>query len=165
MSTTPPPTDLPNPNAIRDSKKAGWLPERAKPPVPPEDEAGTTLHLGAFTSTPALSISAAKILLNLMAAKRKKAGHKEVHTEITQKMLVYVDNFARFRVVQQVHLLETAFEVYPQLEQFEKGQLANLVPHDVEEAKMLIPSLVDKIGDEDLEELLNEIEVIRTGDT
>lgn len=47
------------------------------------------------------------------------------------------------------------------LAEFEMAQMGNLTPDSVEEARCLIPSLVGRISDENLQKLLDEVVVMR----
>lgn len=48
-----------------------------------------------------------------------------------------------------------------ELEPFERSQLGSLCCESAEEAKTLIPSLMNKISDADLQDLLDEITKLR----
>jgi DNA-directed RNA polymerase II subunit RPB4 len=96
----------------------------------------------------------------------------------------YLDHFARFKRKENVEAVERLLSAHQELAKFERAQLGiyhlpytsaptrcyssprkhicSLKPGSLccelaEEAKTLIPSLADKISDEDLQELLNEI--------
>ena len=73
------------------------------------------------------------------------------------KTLDYLDHFARFKSQEATEAVERLLSAVPGLENFERSQLGNLCCDVAEEAKTLIPSLADKIGDDELQELLNEI--------
>ena len=73
------------------------------------------------------------------------------------KTLNYLDNFARFKSKESTEAVERLLSAHPELEAFERAQLGNLCCEEAEEAKTLIPSLADKIGNEELQELLTEI--------
>jgi len=53
--------------------------------------------------------------------------------------------------------VERLLSSHKELAKFERAQLGTLCCYSAEEAKTLIPSLQDKIPDEDLQELLDEI--------
>jgi DNA-directed RNA polymerase II subunit RPB4 len=94
-------------------------------------------------------------------------------------MRTYLDTFARFRERPIIAQVESLTQNYRQLDNFERAQLgmqlpvfsptpffqrannfdflATLCPGDAEEAKGLIPSLQDKISDDDLNDLVNDI--------
>jgi DNA-directed RNA polymerase II subunit RPB4 len=69
----------------------------------------------------------------------------------------YLDAFARFTQKENVEAVERLLSAYKQLAKFERAQLGTLCCETAEEAKTLIPSLQDKISDESLQELLEEI--------
>jgi len=53
--------------------------------------------------------------------------------------------------------VERLLASHPELTKFERASLGSLCPEGIEEAKTLIPSLQDKISDDDLQELLEEM--------
>jgi hypothetical protein len=90
-----------------------------------------------------------------------------------------MDAFSRFRTLNTLSQIETLLAPYQQLEGFEKAQLGTstplalphlqygiantritvtLCPGDPEEAKVLIPSLVNKLSDDVLKDLLEQID-------
>lgn len=94
-----------------------------------------------------------------------------------QQTLSYLDNFARFTRKENVEAVERLLSSVTQLSKFERAQLGTslltrmIPPGDrqlmppigslcceyAEEAKTLIPSLQDKISDDELQHLLDEI--------
>jgi DNA-directed RNA polymerase II subunit RPB4 len=90
------------------------------------------------------------------------------------KMQAYLDTFSRFKERAQLDELESLLIPFPQLEFFERAQLraffpapetkeelteekVSLCPGDHEEAKTLIPSIADKISDDELQQLVQDI--------
>jgi DNA-directed RNA polymerase II subunit RPB4 len=73
------------------------------------------------------------------------------------KTLEYLDHFARFKRKENVEAVERLLSAHQELAKFERAQLGSLCCELAEEAKTLVPSLADKISDDDLQELLNEI--------
>lgn len=94
--------------------------------------------------------------------------------------LNYLDHFARFTQKENVEAVERLLSAHKNLAKFERAQLGTRPPkqktsgrpwtaeptlnftgslccEDADEAKTLIPSLQDKINDDDLQDLLNEI--------
>jgi len=91
----------------------------------------------------------------------------------------YLDHFARFKRKENVEAVERLLSAHKELAKFERAQLGlfflsqlpmkqeigsnkkfqtgSLCCDSAEEAKTLIPSLTDKITDDDLQELLDEI--------
>ncbi|TVY46955.1 DNA-directed RNA polymerase II subunit [Lachnellula occidentalis] len=76
---------------------------------------------------------------------------------ILQKTTDYLEHFARFRRKENVEAVERLLTAHKELAKFERAQLGSLCCDTAEEAKTLIPSLTDKITDDDLQELLDEI--------
>ncbi len=97
------------------------------------------------------------------------------------KTTEYLDHFARFKRKENVEAVERLLSAHKELAKFERAQLGTSPIHlsnkhfevvtrtrltkstgslccdTAEEAKTLIPSLQDKITDDDLQELLDEI--------
>lgn len=111
----------------------------------------------------------AETLLNaevsLLLKHRKEEDAANEHavelSEVFMKTLEYTNRMAKYknrsamRAVRQI-LSSKNFH------RFELVQLANLCPDTAEEAKSLIPSLENKIEDDDLEELLKELRTKKT---
>jgi DNA-directed RNA polymerase II subunit RPB4 len=73
------------------------------------------------------------------------------------KTMDYLDQFGRFKRKENVEAVERLLSAHQELAKFERAQLGSLCCEAAEEAKTLIPSLADKISDDDLEDLLKEI--------
>lgn len=73
------------------------------------------------------------------------------------RTLDYLDAFARFKQKENVEAVERLLSAHKELAKFERAQLGSLCCETAEEAKTLIPSLADKISDDDLQELLDEM--------
>lgn len=87
--------------------------------------------------------------------------------EIMHKTLNYLSNFARFKnpsSTETVEKLLTDFSVAASepLHPFELAQLGTLECEDAEEAKLLIPSLANKVSDVQLQSLLTELRKYQT---
>jgi DNA-directed RNA polymerase II subunit RPB4 len=89
-----------------------------------EDDAGTQLHLGEFTNVPTLSISEARILVEAIHARRHMAGKRWTSTEVTHRMLGYMDTFARYNTEDQLKAVDNSTKPFEQLTMFEKSQLS-----------------------------------------
>ena len=102
------------------------------------------------------------------------------------KALEYIETFSRFKDEENIKAVERLLNSHTELEMFERSQLGELFPlivhveeretradiffssllgslccDNAEEAKSLIPSLQNKIGDADLQELLDELTKLR----
>ncbi|EON96911.1 putative rna polymerase rpb4 family protein [Phaeoacremonium minimum UCRPA7] len=122
---------------------------RPKPPPPTEEEAGTTLKLGEFQDVDTLTLSEASLVINALLAKRRAEMRRhQNNTDILNQTLDYLDAFARFKQKENVEAVERLLSSHKQLTKFERAQI---------EAKTLIPSIADKITDEDLQELLDQM--------
>ncbi|KAK8150943.1 RNA polymerase B [Beauveria asiatica] len=123
---------------------------RPKPPPPGNEEASATLNLGEFHNVDTLTLSEASLVLNALVAKRRNDRKNVNETD-------YLDHFARFTQKENVEAVERLLSTHKDLAKFERAQLGSLCCETADEAKTLIPSLADKISDEDLKELLEEI--------
>ncbi|KFY71787.1 hypothetical protein V499_08055 [Pseudogymnoascus sp. VKM F-103] len=132
---------------------------RKRAPPQGDEEAGAELKLGEFQDVDALTHSEAALVINALVAKRKmdKDSKRVNDSEMLNKTLEYLDHFARFKRKENVEAVERLLSAHPELAKFERAQLGSLCCELAEEAKTLVPSLADKISDDDLQELLNEI--------
>ncbi|CAH0050008.1 unnamed protein product [Clonostachys solani] len=130
---------------------------RPKPPPPGNEEASATLNLGEFQNVDTLTLSEAALVLNALVAKRRNDRKNVNETEMLSQTLNYLDHFARFTQKENVEAVERLLSAHKNLEKFERAQLGSLCCENADEAKTLIPSLTDKIKDEDLQDLLDEI--------
>lgn len=131
---------------------------RPKPPPTGEEEAGSVLKLGEFQNVDTLTLSEANLVINALIAKRNKDRKGANETEILTLTRDYLDTFARFKKKENVEAVERLLSARKELTKFERAQLGSLCCDTADEAKTLIPSLQDKISDEDLGDLLDEME-------
>lgn len=79
-----------------------------------------------------------------------------------QKMTDYLDQFSRFKARESLEEVERLLsQQYLMFAPFERAQLGSLCCDSAEEAKTLIPSIQDKISDDDLQVCLDEITKLR----
>ncbi|KAJ5396531.1 RNA polymerase II Rpb4 core [Penicillium cosmopolitanum] len=126
-----------------------------------ELEAASTLKLGADQNTHTLSLSEARLVIHKVLENKRRGGNKYEEPETLDKTLVYLDVFARFKDEENIKAVERLLNSHTELEMFERSQLGSLCCDNAEEAKSLIPSLQNKIGDGDLQELLDELTKLR----
>ncbi|OBT66320.1 DNA-directed RNA polymerase II subunit D [Pseudogymnoascus sp. 23342-1-I1] len=139
---------------------------RKRAPPQGDEEAGAELKLGEFQDVDALTHSEAALVISFLVAKRKadKDSKRVNDSEMLNKTLEYLDHFARFKRKENVEAVERLLSAHQELAKFERAQLGSLCCELAEEAKTLVPSLADKITDDDLQELLNEINKHRAYD-
>ncbi|ORZ19057.1 HRDC-like protein [Absidia repens] len=124
----------------------------------PEQEDASILKLGEeFENSQCLYISEVRILLEAQS----EAKETRSSTNVMTKTLEHVQSFGRFNNREPVVEVRKLLGRNTELSQFEIAQLANLCCEDAEEAKALIPSLANKLEDEKLQELLNQMITIR----
>ncbi|KAI1180507.1 HRDC-like protein [Nemania sp. FL0916] len=114
------------------------------------EEASTTINLGEFQEVDTLTLSEAALVINALVSKRRNDRKNVNETEMLSKTIDYLDAFSRFKKKENVEAVERLLSSHREFHKFERAQLA-------EEAKTLIPSLTEKISDEDLQELLDEV--------
>jgi len=149
---------------------------RSKAVAPGDEEAGAVLRLGEFEDVDTLTLSEAALVLNALMAKRRKdrKGDRKENVMLLQT-LDYLDSFSRFKKKEHVEMVERLLSQRKELTKFERAQigifpLSYLIDRDgsdkgkgslccdsADECKTLIPSLADKISDEDLQEILDEM--------
>lgn len=122
-----------------------------------DEEAAAELKLGEFQDVDALTHSEAMLVINALVAKRRMDKKNINETEMLMKTTDYLDHFARFKRKENVEAVERLLSAHKELAKFERAQLGSLCCDTAEEAKTLIPSLQDKISDEELQDLLDEI--------
>ncbi|KAI1214067.1 RNA polymerase Rpb4 [Annulohypoxylon truncatum] len=130
---------------------------RSRPEPPGAEEATTVLKLGEFEGVDTLTLSEAALVINALVAKRRNDRKNVNETDMLIKTIDYLDTFARFKKKESVEAVERLLSSYPKLHKFERAQLGSLCCETAEEAKYLIPSLQNKISDEELQEMLDEI--------
>ncbi|KAF7562747.1 hypothetical protein G7046_g1378 [Stylonectria norvegica] len=135
---------------------------RPKPPPPGNEEASVDLNLGEFQNVDTLTLSEASLVLNALVAKRRNDRKNVNETEMLNQTLNYLDHFARFTKKENVEAVERLLSAHKDLAKFERAQLGSLCCENADEAKTLIPSLADKIKDDDLQDLLDEISKLQT---
>ncbi|KAI0012922.1 RNA polymerase Rpb4 [Xylariaceae sp. FL0662B] len=130
---------------------------RAKTAPAGNEEATTVISLGEFQDVDTLTLSEAALVINALVSKRRNDRKNVNDTEMLTKTIDYLDTFARFKKKENVEAVERLLSAHKEFHKFERAQLGSLCCETAEEAKYLIPSLNDKISDEDLQELLNEM--------
>ncbi|RYO77092.1 hypothetical protein DL766_004212 [Monosporascus sp. MC13-8B] len=129
---------------------------RPKPRPAGNEEAGDTINLGEFQDVETLTLSEAALVINALVTKRRNE-RKMNETEMLTKTVDYLDAFSRFKKKENVEAVERLLSAHKEFHKFERAQLGSLCCETAEEAKTLIPSLQDKISDEDLQDLLDEM--------
>lgn len=143
------------------------------------------LKLGEFENVDTLTLSEASLVLDALLTKRRKDRKDRNETDVLNKTLDYLDAFARFKEKENVEAVERLLSARKELTKFERAQIGESSPRPwltarssvrwiatslpsppfpgslccdgADECKTMIPSLADKISDEDLQELLDEM--------
>ncbi|KAI9790143.1 MAG: RNA polymerase B [Peltula sp. TS41687] len=133
---------------------------RAREQPQGEEDAGAKLKLGDFQQVPALTLSEARLVINVVMDSRRQKKQEIKETEVLLKTTEYLEIFARFKQKENIEAVERILAADDALEPFERAQLGSLCCETAEEARTLVPSLVEK-KDEELQELLDEISKLR----
>ncbi|KAJ2458805.1 RNA polymerase B [Coemansia sp. RSA 2424] len=116
------------------------------------------LELGEdFQDAECLLISEVKVLLEAQYESKKEEKNL---TDVYTKTLEYVQKFSRFTnrdTIKEVRALLKPTDLAP----FECAQLGNLCCSEYEEAKSLVPSIGNKISDDDLDSLLRQMDSLK----
>lgn len=144
------------------------------------EEASSVLSLGPeFTDVPTLSLSEARILISAITDAQRRTNKNFRENEVLQKTQDYLEVFARFKQQATVTQLESMLRNVPGLESYERSQLgmsltpffiglilttvstATLLPSDPDEAKTLVPSIANKITDDAMREVCDQMDEMR----
>ncbi|KAF2187117.1 hypothetical protein K469DRAFT_705678 [Zopfia rhizophila CBS 207.26] len=143
---------------------------RPKPPVQQEEELGAEPKLGDFEDVHALSVSEARAVITAVHAARKKKdpsnnplGGDRVHndSQVISQFMEYFETFSRYKQNENLHALSALLDSHSELSSVEKAMLGSLACDSADEAKTLIPSLANKIGDGTLQEMLDEMQKLQ----
>ncbi|EPX74292.1 DNA-directed RNA polymerase II complex subunit Rpb4 [Schizosaccharomyces octosporus yFS286] len=125
------------------------------------EEDATQLKLGPeFENEDMLTVSEAKILIDTVMAQRTREANAEIPmTDVMKKTLSYFNVFGRFKTAESTYACERILG--NRFHKYERAQLGTLCCEDAEEARTLIPSLSNKIDDESLQGILDELSTLR----
>mmetsp|Transcript_35076 Transcript_35076/g.99462 ORF Transcript_35076/g.99462 Transcript_35076/m.99462 type:complete len:150 (-) Transcript_35076:303-752(-) len=124
-------------------------------------EVGVEMKLGEVFSNAQVIVNTevSDVLAEYENAMKQQEGPSYTPNPVFQATKEYVDRFKSLKKRETVAAIQkTLLENY-QLTEFEKGLLINLAPEEVEEAKILVPSLEDesRFTDDDIERMLSEL--------
>lgn len=130
---------------------------RPKPMPPGEEDVSSDVILGEFQDVDTLTLSEASLVINALVAKRRNDRKGFQETEILAQTVDYLDAFARFKQKENVEAVERLLSSHKNLNKFERAQIGSLCCDSAEEAKTLIPSIANKIDDDVLQDLLDQM--------
>ncbi|KKY32282.1 putative rna polymerase rpb4 family protein [Diaporthe ampelina] len=130
---------------------------RPKPLPPGDEDVSTDVILGEFQDVDTLTLSEASLVINALVAKRRNDRKGFQETEILAQTVDYLDAFARFKQKENVEAVERLLSSHKNLNKFERAQIGSLCCDSAEEAKTLIPSIANKIDDDVLQDLLDQM--------
>eukprot|EP00658_Telonema_sp_P-2_P076689 TRINITY_DN6760_c0_g1_i2.p1 TRINITY_DN6760_c0_g1~~TRINITY_DN6760_c0_g1_i2.p1 ORF type:complete len:136 (+),score=40.40 TRINITY_DN6760_c0_g1_i2:218-625(+) len=123
-----------------------------------ELDAGENLELGRFAGYHCLFNSeVTKVLHQKLQGSEDNKDDDDQARDMQIKFKEWLERFTHFESTKSVRELLTQKMQEFNLTEFEVTQLANLCPGTAEEAKCLVKSLEKKIGDEELQNLLDEM--------
>ncbi|KAL6734609.1 RNA polymerase Rpb4 [Ancylostoma duodenale] len=109
----------------------------------------------------ALLTSEVFLLLEHRRQQNEAKDEIEDMSEVFIKTLNYARRLSRFKNRETIKAVRAIFSQKP-LHKFEVAQIVNLCPETAEEAKALIPSLENKLEDDDLDEILRDLHSKKT---
>lgn len=74
----------------------------------------------------------------------------------------YLVEFSRFKTQDITEQADRLMQGSGKLNIVERAQLGSLLPETADEAKTLIPSIANKISDDELQDVLNELNKLRS---
>ncbi|KAK4983655.1 hypothetical protein LTR28_007148 [Elasticomyces elasticus] len=155
---------------------------RPRPAPQGDEEASARLNLGPeFSNVPSLTLSEARAVICAVVDHRKKTNRMaldaerriclvckrcadagiQVDSDTLSKTQEYLEHFARFKEPTAVEAVERLLAGRSELARWERSQIGSLCPDTAEEARVLIPSLIGKMPEEELQDLLDEITKLR----
>ncbi|VDM63592.1 unnamed protein product [Angiostrongylus costaricensis] len=116
-----------------------------------------------FESRNCNALLTSEVLLVLEQRRKENEAKDEIDTtsEVFVKTLEYARRFSQFKTRESIKAARAIFSQKP-LHKFEVAQIINLCPETAEEAKALIPSLENKLEDDDLAEILKDLHTKKT---
>ena len=73
----------------------------------------------------------------------------------------YLDSFARFKNSENLHALSSLLDSHTELKSVERALLGSLCCDSSDEAKSLVPTLANKFSDAELQDMLNQMQILR----
>ncbi|ORY14558.1 HRDC-like protein [Clohesyomyces aquaticus] len=149
---------------------------RPKAVIQQEEELGAEPKLGDFEDVHALSVSEARAVITAVHSARKKKdpgsnplGADRVHNDsqyviahpTITAFMEYLETFSRYKQNENLHALSGLLDSQSELTSVEKAMLGSLACDSADEAKTLIPSLANKMTDEALQSMLDEMQKLR----
>uniref|UniRef100_A0A0M3I2D7 RPOL4c domain-containing protein n=1 Tax=Ascaris lumbricoides TaxID=6252 RepID=A0A0M3I2D7_ASCLU len=134
----------------------------ANQPEDPVEEDATELRFPKeFEQADTLLTSEVYLLLDHRRQQSEQKEEIDEMSEVFVKTLNYTRRMARFKNRETIRAVRTLLATKP-LHKFEVAQVANLCPETAEEAKALIPSLENKMEDDELDEVLKDLHSKKT---
>lgn len=120
-----------------------------------------------FEAAETLLVSEVHMLLEHRKQQNEQQDDMQELSEVFLKTLSYCQRMSRFKnreTIRAIRQLLTSKQLANSetLHKFEVSQLGNLCPETSEEAKSLIPSLENKLDDEELQDLLASMQTKKT---
>lgn len=115
-----------------------------------------------FQKAETLLLSEVNLLLQHRIKQNETAEEEQEFSEVFTKTHNYTTRFSRFNNRDTIANVREILASTKKLHKYELAQIANLAPETPEEAKGLIPSLEGRFTDEELGNLLDDIQAMRS---
>lgn len=122
-------------------------------------EASDLIFPKEFDNADVLLISEVKLLLEFRKAQNENSEEELPLT--TMKTLAYAQRFSKFSNRETINATRNML-MHKNLHKYELASIANLCPENADEAKSFIPSLENRIDDQSLQEVLDDIKTNRS---
>ncbi|CAF0706130.1 unnamed protein product [Brachionus calyciflorus] len=127
-----------------------------------EEDASILKFPKEFENSETLLISEVHMLMENRRAQNESSEEEKELPPVFLKTLEYCERFSRFKNKETIIAVRNMLVQKTNFHKFEIASLANLCPENSEEAKALIPSLENKIENEDLQKILDDIQTKRS---
>ncbi|KAE9412567.1 hypothetical protein Angca_005481, partial [Angiostrongylus cantonensis] len=116
-----------------------------------------------FESRNCHALLTSEVFLLLEHRRQQNEAKDEIDTtnEVFTRSLEYARRFSEFKNRESIKAARALFSQKP-LHKFEVAQIINLCPETAEEAKALIPSIENKLEDDDLDQILKDLQSKKT---
>ena len=125
-----------------------------------DEDAGELQFPKEFEHAETLLVSEVNMLLEHRKKQNDEAEEEHEMSKVFSKTLSYSQRFSKYKNRETIAAIRLLLQ--KKFHKFELAAVANLTPETAEEAKSLIPSLEDRIADEDLQQILDDIKTKRS---
>ena len=127
-----------------------------------EEDASLLKFSKEFETAETLLISEVHMLMENRKIQNETSEEDKELPKVFLKTLEYCERFSRFKNKETIIAVRNMLVQKANFHKYEIASLANLCPENSEEAKALIPSLEDKIDNDDLQKVLDDLQTKRS---